>query len=175
MYGMSQEESPVFCEVIVSVILGKKSICTCILFRTVLEIYLFYCTVPKLFIKRYIYVLFLILVFIVQVTKLVQFVRFEVSTAVTMMIIIFWEMTPCGSYKNRRFGGSYSLHLQGARVRAGHSLCLYKSLQLRSVTCLHSCTLKMETIRSSETSVLIRVTRCHLPEDDNHLGTVYLL
>jgi hypothetical protein len=28
-------------------------------------------------------------------------VRFEVSTAVTMMIIIFWEMTPCGSYKNR--------------------------------------------------------------------------
>jgi hypothetical protein len=28
-------------------------------------------------------------------------VRFEVSTAVTMMIVIFWEMTPCGSYKNR--------------------------------------------------------------------------
>jgi hypothetical protein len=40
-----------------------------------------------------------------------NFVRFEVSTAVTM-IIIFWEMTPCGSYKNRRFGGSYRLHLQ---------------------------------------------------------------
>jgi uncharacterized membrane protein len=34
-------------------------------------------------------------------------VRFEVSTAVTMMIIIFWEMTPCDSYKNRRFRGSY--------------------------------------------------------------------
>jgi hypothetical protein len=31
------------------------------------------------------------------------------------MIIIFWEMTPCGSYKNRRFGGSYRLHLQGER------------------------------------------------------------
>jgi hypothetical protein len=30
------------------------------------------------------------------------------------MIIIFWEMTPCVSYKNRRFGGSYRLHLQGA-------------------------------------------------------------
>jgi hypothetical protein len=28
-----------------------------------------------------------------------NYVRFEVSTAVTMMIIIFWEMTPCGSYK----------------------------------------------------------------------------
>jgi hypothetical protein len=58
-----------------------------------------------------------------------------------MMIIIFWEMTPCGPYKNRRFGGSYRLHLQGARVRAVFSIsiqysmsrCLYKSLQLRSV------------------------------------------
>jgi hypothetical protein len=48
------------------------------------------------------------------------------------------------------------------------SLCLYKSLQLRSVPCSHSCTLKMEAIRSSETSVLIRATRRHLPEDDNH-------
>jgi hypothetical protein len=63
-----------------------------------------------------------------------------------MMIIIFWEMTPCGSYKNRRFGG-------------------YKSLQLRSVTSSHSCTLKMEVIRSSETSVLIRATWCHFPEE----------
>jgi hypothetical protein len=26
----------------------------------------------------------------------------------------------------------------------------------------------MEAIRSSETSVRIRATRCHLPEDDNH-------
>jgi hypothetical protein len=33
-----------------------------------------------------------------------------------MMIIIFWEMMPCGSYKNRRFGGSYRLPLQGALV-----------------------------------------------------------
>jgi hypothetical protein len=35
-------------------------------------------------------------------------------------------------------------------------------------TCPHSFTLKMEAIRSSETSVLIRATRRHLPEDDNH-------
>jgi hypothetical protein len=46
--------------------------CTCALFRTVSEIEIFHCTVPKLFIKRY-YVLFLIPVFIVQVIKLVQF------------------------------------------------------------------------------------------------------
>jgi hypothetical protein len=53
-------------------------------------------------------------------------------------------------------------------IRAFSSRCLYKSLQLRYVTSSHSCTLKMEAIRSSETSVLIRATRCHLPEDDNH-------
>jgi hypothetical protein len=45
-------------------------------------------------------------------TRIVN-VRFEVSTAVTMMIFIFWEMTPCGSYKNRRFRGGYeSLPIQ---------------------------------------------------------------
>jgi hypothetical protein len=43
-----------------------------------------------------------------------------IQTAWRSMIIIFWEMTPCGSYKNRRFGGSYRLHVQGARVRAGY-------------------------------------------------------
>jgi hypothetical protein len=43
-----------------------------------------------------------------------------------------------------------------------------QELTLRSVTCSHSCTLKMEAIRSSEKSVLIRATRRHLPEDDNH-------
>jgi hypothetical protein len=32
-------------------------------------------------------------------------VRFEVSTAVTMKNAMFWDVTPCGSCKNRRFGG----------------------------------------------------------------------
>jgi hypothetical protein len=84
-----------------------------------------------------------------------------------MMIIIFWEMTPSGSYKNRRFGGSYRLHLQSERVRAGterNSELLYK----RRLEVFFEFTLKMEAIRSSETSVLIRATRRHLPEDDNH-------
>jgi hypothetical protein len=66
-------------------------------------------------------------------------------------------------------GGDYDdYHLLGDDTVSPTSLCLYKSLQLLSVTCSHSCTLKMEAIRSSETSVLIRPTRCHLPEDDNH-------
>jgi hypothetical protein len=38
--------------------------------------------------------------------KVNVFVRFEVSTAVTMKNDIFWDVTPCGSYKNRRFGGT---------------------------------------------------------------------
>jgi hypothetical protein len=33
-------------------------------------------------------------------------VRFEIFTAVTMKNGVFWDVTPCGSCKNRRFGGS---------------------------------------------------------------------
>jgi hypothetical protein len=33
-------------------------------------------------------------------------VRFEVFTAVTMKNDVFWDITPCGSCKNRRFGGT---------------------------------------------------------------------
>jgi hypothetical protein len=44
--------------------------------------------------------------------------EYRKKTNTKLMIIIFWEMTLCGSYKNRRFGGSYRLHLQGVRVQA---------------------------------------------------------
>jgi hypothetical protein len=75
VYRVSQEERSIFWEVIVSAILRRKQkfICTCVLFRTVSEIELFHCTVPNLLIRKRYYVLFLILVFIVHVTKLVQF------------------------------------------------------------------------------------------------------
>jgi hypothetical protein len=33
-------------------------------------------------------------------------VRFEVFMAVTMKNGVFWDATPCGSCKNRRFGGT---------------------------------------------------------------------
>jgi hypothetical protein len=33
-------------------------------------------------------------------------VGFEVFTAVTMKNGVFWDITPCGSSKNRRFGGT---------------------------------------------------------------------
>jgi hypothetical protein len=32
--------------------------------------------------------------------------RFEVFTAVTMKNCVFWDVTPCGSCKNRLFGGT---------------------------------------------------------------------
>jgi hypothetical protein len=52
------------------------SVYVCVLFRMVSKIELFHCTVAKLLIKRY-YILFLISVFIVQVTKLVQFTQYN--------------------------------------------------------------------------------------------------
>jgi hypothetical protein len=40
-------------------------------------------------------------------------VRFEVFTTVTMKNVVFWDVTPRGSCKNRRLGGTYHLHHQG--------------------------------------------------------------
>jgi hypothetical protein len=70
VYRVPQEEWSIFWEVIVSVILRKR-----------VYMYISYseqfprlhCTLPKLLIRKRYYVLFLIPVFIVQVTKLVQF------------------------------------------------------------------------------------------------------
>jgi hypothetical protein len=44
-------------------------------------------------------------------------VRFEVFTAVTMENAVFWDVTQCGSCKNRRFGGTHHLHHQGDENR----------------------------------------------------------
>jgi hypothetical protein len=41
------------------------------------------------------------------------YVRFEVFTAGTMKSDVFWDMAPCSSCVNRRFGGTYRLHYQG--------------------------------------------------------------
>jgi hypothetical protein len=35
---------------------------------------------------------------------------------------IFWDVTPCGSCKNRRFGGTYRIHLQGRRNNASEEV-----------------------------------------------------
>jgi hypothetical protein len=36
-----------------------------------------------------------------NISKIIGFVRFEVSTEVTMKKGVFWDVTPCGSCKNR--------------------------------------------------------------------------
>jgi hypothetical protein len=44
-------------------------------------------------------------------------VRFEVFAVVTMKNCVFWDVTPCGSCKNRRFGGTSRLLHQGDKNR----------------------------------------------------------
>jgi hypothetical protein len=47
----------------------------------------------------------------------------EVSTAVTMKDTVFWNVTPCGSCKSRRLGGTYRLYHQGDKnFRARNNL-----------------------------------------------------
>jgi hypothetical protein len=94
------------------------------------------------------------------------YVRFEVSTAVTMQNSVFWDVTSCGSCKNRRFGRKHLLHHQGDKNRRA----------IRSVICWLVTanvvpsspilvTLMMEPIRSSEMSVLKKATWRNAPED----------
>jgi hypothetical protein len=64
-------------------------------------------------------------------------VRFEVFTAVTTKKAVFWDVTPCSSGVNRRFGGRYRLHLQGRR----------------------------EIIRKSARKASVRDVKGHIPED----------
>jgi hypothetical protein len=66
----------------------------------------------------------------------------------TMKNAVFWDVTPCGSCKNRRFRGTITI----------------SELRLL-VTANVPSSLMMEPIRSSETSVLTRATLRHSPED----------
>jgi hypothetical protein len=43
--------------------------------------------------------------------------RFEVFTTVTLKNAVFWDVAPCRSCVNRRFGGTYRLHFQGREIR----------------------------------------------------------
>jgi hypothetical protein len=70
-------------------------------------------------------------------------VRFEVFTAVTMKNGVFWVVTPCGSCKNRRFGGTFLRSVCRLLVAA----CVVPSSPI-------FVTLMKEAPGSSETSVL---------------------
>jgi hypothetical protein len=45
-------------------------------------------------------------------------VRFEVLSVVTMTNAVLWDVAPCRYCINRRFGGTYRLHLQGRRKKS---------------------------------------------------------
>jgi hypothetical protein len=45
----------------------------------------------------------------------VVFVGSEDLTAVAMNVTILWDIAPCSPYVNRRFKGTYHLHLQGRK------------------------------------------------------------
>jgi hypothetical protein len=49
---------------------------------------------------------FMHIIYMALCEQLQNDVRSEVFTAVTMMNGVFWDVTPCGSCKNRRFGGT---------------------------------------------------------------------
>jgi hypothetical protein len=76
--------------------------------------------------------------------------------------VVFWDVEPCGFNINRRFGGTCCIQLQGRRNNANKSV---NSLTLFLARVISSA-LEMQETRSSETSVYIKHTRCHIPEDD---------
>jgi hypothetical protein len=42
-----------------------------------------------------------------------SYVRFEIFKAATTKNAVLWDVKPCGSCKNRGYGGTYRLHYQG--------------------------------------------------------------
>jgi hypothetical protein len=84
---------------------------------------------------------------------------------------VIWNVTPFGSFKVRRFGGTYRLHHQGDKIGEPGTLpVLLRSLLQLPVTANVPgsqilVTLMMKAIRSNGTSALTRVTRHNIPED----------
>jgi hypothetical protein len=84
---------------------------------------------------------------------------------------VLWDVTPCGSCNNRRFGGTQCLQHQGDKNRLTLTVNSHQRTLRRNVANVVPSspilvTLMMEAVRSSETSVLTRATLRNVPEDD---------
>jgi hypothetical protein len=79
-------------------------------------------------------------------------VSFEASTVVSMKNAIYWDVTPCGSCKNRRFRETCSLHNFLVNDKVVHTSRIHFTVMI-------------EATRYSETLVLTSATRCHITED----------
>jgi hypothetical protein len=75
-----------------------------------------------------------------------------------MKNVVLWDIMPCGTCKNRRFGGKYHLHQHGDKNRRAS---YYYAVPSSSILVI----LMMEELSSSGTSVLTRATRRNIPED----------
>jgi hypothetical protein len=78
---------------------------------------------------------------------------------------VFWDITPRGSCNNRTFGWMYLLQLQGDKNRQARKNISSNKQPKHSADIVFLVTLMMEVIHSSETSVLTRVIRRHIPND----------
>jgi hypothetical protein len=77
---------------------------------------------------------------------------------VTVKNSVFWDMTSCGIWKNRHFGGAYRLHRQHFTQCASVAISVVPNLLILF-------TLMINSISSVETSVLTRAIRHHITAD----------